>query len=188
MNRRMFRSALFLAVLLVAGLPAGEPLRSGPQIGSSKIPAFNPLNCSGANEGKRTCLVRLNGGNPVAMMFAREVNEPLTRLIKKIDEATDRNAKSQMGSFVVFLSDTITREQLKELARKERLKHCVLSLHAPEGPKGYNVAREAAITVVLYANRHVMANHAFRKGELNDAAIGKIMADVPKILPRAKTR
>ncbi|MBM4069206.1 MAG: hypothetical protein FJ271_09715 [Planctomycetes bacterium] len=181
-------SALCAAMLLVGVLSAGEALRSGPQVGSSKIPAFNPLNCTGAHEGKRTCLVRLNGGNPVAMIFARDVSAPLTRLIKMIDEATARNSKARMGSFVVFLSDTIGSKQLKELATRERLRHCVLSLHAPDGPKGYGLAREADVTVVPYRNRHVMANHAFRKGELNDAAISKILADVPKILPKAKAR
>lgn len=188
MKQRMIAAALCLAVLLVAGAPAGEALRSGPQVGSSKIPAFNPLNCTGANEGKRTCLVRLNGANPVAMIFAREVSDALMRLIKQIDIATDNNAQSQMGSFVVFLSDKISKEQLKELARKARLKHCVLSLYTPDGPKGYNIAREADVTVVLYTNRHVKANHAFRKGELNEAAITRILGDVPRILPKAKAR
>lgn len=188
MKYRMIATVLCLAVVLIVPVPAGEAIRSGPQVGSSKIPAFNPLNCTGPNQGKRTCLVRLNGANPVAMIFAREVSVPVTRLIKRIDEATERNAKAQMGSFVVFLSDTIGQDQLKEVAQKERLKRCVLSLHAPDGPKGYNVAKEADVTVVLYTNRHVKANHAFRRGELNDAAIARIIADVPKILPKAKTR
>ena len=47
-------------------------------------------------------------------------------------------------------------------------------------------AIDADITVVLYNNRKVMSNHAFKKGELNDAAISKILAEVPKILPEPK--
>jgi hypothetical protein len=116
------------------------------------------------------------------MIFAREVSDPLTSLVKKIDAANDKNKK--MNSFVVFLSDKEgLKDQLKSLASKEGLKHTVLALDNPAGPKGYDVAKEADITVVLYTSRTVKSNHAFRKGELNEKAIDKIMADIPKILP-----
>jgi len=39
------------------------------------------------------------------MIFAREVSDSLTSLVKKLDEATAKNSKSRMGSFVIFLSD-----------------------------------------------------------------------------------
>lgn len=121
------------------------------------------------------------------MIFAREVSDPLTSLVKKLDAVTDMNTKAKMGSFVVFLSDKEgLKDQLKELAKKETLKQLVLSIDNPAGPKGYEVAKEADITVVLYTGRNVKANHAFRKGELNDSAIEKILADVPKILEKKK--
>jgi hypothetical protein len=89
-----------------------------------------------------------------------------------------------MGSFVVFLSDDEDlKGKLKELAEKEKIQKCILSIDNPAGPKGYDIAKEADVTVVLYTKRNVKANHAFRKGELNDAAIEKIIADVAKILP-----
>jgi hypothetical protein len=126
----------------------------------------------------------MNGGNPVAMIFAREVSAPLTSLVKKIDAANVENKKKKMGSFVVFLSDKEgLKDELSKLAKTESLKHTVLSLDNPAGPKGYEVAKEADVTVVLYTNRKVVANHAFRKGELNEKAIDRIMADVPKIFP-----
>jgi len=126
----------------------------------------------------------MNGGNPVAMIFAREVSAPLTSLVKKIDAANIENKKKKMGSFVVFLSDKEgLKDELSKLAKTESLKHTVLSLDNPAGPKGYEVAKEADVTVVLYTNRKVVANHAFRKGELNEKAIDRIMADVPKIFP-----
>ena len=118
------------------------------------------------------------------MIFAREVSAPLTSLVKKIDAANIENKKKKMGSFVVFLSDKEgLKDELSKLAKTESLKHTVLSLDNPAGPKGYEVAKEADVTVVLYTNRKVVANHAFRKGELNEKAIDRIMADVPKIFP-----
>src|SRR6516165_2261673 len=126
----------------------------------------------------------MNGGNPVAMIFAREVSAPLTSLVKKIDAANVENKKKKMGSFVVFLSDKEgLKDELSKLPKTESLKHTVLSLDNPAGPKGYEVAKEADVTVVPYTNRKVVANHAFRKGELNEKAIDRIMADVPKIFP-----
>src|SRR5262245_15174826 len=121
------------------------------------------------------------------MIFAREVSDPLTSLVKKIDEATAANKSARMGSFVVFLTDDEgVDKKLKAMETKAGLKECVLSKDNPAGPAGYDVARDADITVVLYTNRTVKANYAFRKGELNDKAIERIVADIPKILSKKK--
>ena len=121
------------------------------------------------------------------MIFAREVSGPLTSLVKKIDAETAKNSKAKMGSFVVFMSeDEGLNDKLKSLAEKEGIKKLVFSIDNPAGPKAYAVSKDADITVVLYNQRKVMSNYAFKKGELNDAAISKILADVPKILPEKK--
>ena len=121
------------------------------------------------------------------MIFAREISDPLTSLVKKIDAATATNSKARMNSFVVFLSDSEgLKDDLKDLAKKESLKQTVLSIDNPAGPKGYNVSKDADVTVVLYSKRTVKSNYAFRKGELNEAAIERIIAEIPKILPEKK--
>jgi hypothetical protein len=90
-----------------------------------------------------------------------------------------------MGSFVVYLNDSEDlQKKLKAMAEKEGIKNCVLSVDNPAGPKGYEVAKDADVTVVLYTNRSVKANHAFRKGELKDKDIDAVVADVTKILPK----
>jgi hypothetical protein len=45
------------AALLVCSAFAAEDLKSGPQVGSTKIPAFNPLNVTGKQAGTKTCQV-----------------------------------------------------------------------------------------------------------------------------------
>ncbi|MBM3996264.1 MAG: hypothetical protein FJ303_19240 [Planctomycetes bacterium] len=121
------------------------------------------------------------------MIFAREVSDSLTSLVKKIDAATAKNSKAKMGSFVVFLSDDEKlNDNLKNLADKESIKKCVLSIDNPAGPKGYEVSKDADVTVVFYTGRKVVANHAFKKGELNSAAIDRVLADLPKIFPAPK--
>lgn len=116
------------------------------------------------------------------MIFAREVSDSLTSLVKQLDAETAKHSKDKMGSFVVFLSDDEKlSDKLESLTKKEGIKKTILSIDNPAGPPGYNVAKDADITVVLYNKRVVVANHAFKRGGLNDAAITKIMADVPKI-------
>src|SRR5262245_10627918 len=118
------------------------------------------------------------------MIFAREVGEPLTSLVKQIDQATAKNNGCKMGSFVVFLSDDEKLEKkLKELAKKEKLQHTVLTIDNPAGPKGYDIAKDADVTVVLYTHRNVKANYAFRKGELKSQDVMAIVKDISKILP-----
>ena len=118
------------------------------------------------------------------MIFAREINDGLTSLVKKIDAATDKNSDCRMGSFVVFCSDEEGLEKkLKDLADKEKFKHIVLTIDNPAGPKNYEIAKDAEVTVVLYTQQNVKANYAFKKGELKDADINKIVSGVSKILP-----
>ncbi len=116
-------------------------------------------------------------------IFAREIDDTLTGLVKKVDEATTKNAKKDMGSFVIFLDKSEEFEKkVKELGEKAKLKETVLALDNPAGPKGYEIAKEASVTVLLYVGRKVVANYAFEKGKLKDADIDKIMKDLPKIL------
>ena len=50
------------------------------------------------------------------MIFAREVSDNLTSLVKKIDAETAKNKKAKMGSFVVFISqDEKLGDKLKDL-------------------------------------------------------------------------
>ena len=121
------------------------------------------------------------------MIFAREVSDSLTSLVKQIDAETAKNKGAKMGSFVVFLSDDEKLgDVVKALAEKEGIKNTIFSIDNPAGPKGYEVAKNADITVVLYSKQKVESNHSFKKGELNSKAIEAIVADVPKILPAKK--
>ncbi len=118
------------------------------------------------------------------MIFAREITDDLTSLVKKIDAETGKNKSARMGSFVVFLSnDEGMEEKLKDLVKKEGLKHTILTLDNPAGPRAYNITKDADVTVVLYNKRTVKANHAYKKGEFKAKDIGTITKDISKILP-----
>lgn len=183
----MRKTAITLSssLLLVAAVVASEGLMSGPQVGQKVPGPFEPMNVTGSSAGQKHCLFCENGSNPVAMIFAREASEPVVTLIKKIDAATAQHQDQKMGSFVVFLTDRDGLDKdLKELAEREQIKHTVLSIDKPEGPTKYKVAPNADVTVVLYTDRTVKANHAFAKGELTEAKIDQILSDLPKIFEK----
>ena len=119
------------------------------------------------------------------MIFARQISNGLTSLVKKIDAATVQHADCDMGSFVVFCGDVDDLEKdLKALDKKEKFKSVVLAIDNPSGPQDYNVAQDAEVTVVLYTKGKVMANHAFKKGELKSADVEKIVKDIDLIVPK----
>lgn len=120
--------------------------------------------------------------NPVVMVFARETSAGLTSLVKKIDAATVANQDKNMCSFVVFLSDDEKlADVLKAFAKKEEIKQTILATDNVAGPPGYNIAKDADITVIMYNERKVEVNQAFRKGALNAGLLQKLMARLPKI-------
>jgi len=121
------------------------------------------------------------------VIFAREVSDSLTSLVKKIDAATVDHSKQHMGSFVVFCNDDEgLKEKLKDLAKKEKLQDIILTIDQPTGPEKYKISKDADVTVILYDNRVVKANYAFKKGELKDADIEKILKGVDKMVSDEK--
>jgi hypothetical protein len=185
MMKLRFASVLMVFAFVFGAVLAAEPIKSGPQVGDDVPGPFHPLNVTGAKAGEKNCLFCQNGQNPVVMIFAREQTDDLTALIKKVDACTEQNKDAKMGSFVVYLNDSEgLSDQLKKVAEKENIKNTILSIDNPAGPKSYNVSKEADVTVVLYVNRVVKANRAFRKDELKDKDIELIVADVPKILAK----
>jgi len=120
------------------------------------------------------------------MVFAREISDPLTGLVKKVDEV-NKEKGSKMGSVVVFLSDDEALEKaVKGLAEKEKVQKTTLMLANPTGPPDYNINKKADVTVLLYVGKTVKVNRAYMKGEFKAADIDEIVKDLPKILDTEK--
>src|SRR3954464_11400631 len=101
MTRNLLAAA---AVVVLGGVVFAAEIKSGPQTGEKVPGPFHPLNVTGEDAGKQACLYCKNGENPVAMVFARSATPETAKLLKKLDEATAKNSKCEMGSFAVFLS------------------------------------------------------------------------------------
>jgi hypothetical protein len=162
---------------------AAEPIKSGLQAGEQITTVFEPLNLNGPHANEPHCLVCENGQSPVAMILARDVSEPLLRLLAKLDAACVRHSRQELGSFVVFFDAAEPlQEKLIAFAEKAMLKKLIVSAEAEKQIPEYKAAAEAEVTVFLYTRHQVKVNFAFRKGELSDAAIDDVIAALPKIL------
>src|ERR1051325_9384758 len=149
MSRRLLAMSALGLVLAISGVYAGGgTLKSGPQAGKDVPGPFHPLNVTGESAGKKACLYCSNGGNPVAVVFAREATPEVTKLLKQLDDATVKNAGKSMGSYAVFCSDKDGLDKaLTKLAADQKLTKLVLSIDNPTGPKEYKISKDAEVTV-----------------------------------------
>jgi hypothetical protein len=73
--------------------------------------------------------------------------------------------------------------KLEELAKKEGIKNVPLTIFDGEaGPGSYKIAKDADVTVLMWKNTKVQANHAFAKGKLNEKGIKAVVEDTKSIL------
>jgi hypothetical protein len=126
----------------------------------------------------------------VTLVFARQMSEPLTSLVKRIDEAVSAAGKQPrpLGAFAILLDKADGLDaQLRATAESQGLKHVFLGIGVP--PKDYEVSSDADVTVVVYSverrrQQKVTANFAFRKGELDAAKIAAIEQAVTAVMPK----
>lgn len=175
-------------VLIALAIPAGcgfsaeggpPALKSGPQLGES-VASFYVRTVTGPLKGKSVCYVCRNADRPVAMVFFREVTPELKTLLKGIDRLVDAHRAEGLRSFAVFTA----RESkdllptLQTLAFDEKLELPLAISASGESPAGYDLAADATVTVILYRDQKVVANFAYRKGELTAAEIRRVCDSV----------
>jgi hypothetical protein len=174
---------ILTTALLLPGSLHAEPIQSGPQVGQKVPGPFAPLNITGPNAGEKCCQYCKNGSRPVVAVFAREATPAVIQLIKTIDNSVAANREQGLGSYVVFCSDAEgLGRQLQDVAQKQRLQHVVLTQYKAGGPEKYRLSPAADVTVLVYQQFTVKANHAFRNGELTEAAIGSVAADIARMM------
>jgi hypothetical protein len=180
--------------LLIVGDPLSRPWANiakvqvdGVTAGEKVSGNFHVLFLNGDHAGAKRCPVELKGYDLTALLFARDISDPLIALVRKIDRQLDKAPargpdKNRRGVFVVFTSDDpALKRWLQELIVKEKLKHVLLCFGTDKALEKYEIAEESAQTVVIYQDRLVKANHAFRKGELDTGwadVILKALAEV----------
>lgn len=182
-------TGLAFAFGLLASARAAE-FKSGPQVGDL-VGAFTVEKAAGAADdgvavGDQLCYRCRMGNRPMVMVFAHTPDAQLAALVKQLDKVVADNKEKKMGSFVSLLGDM--PDHLKAAAKSfvEKNKIENIAFVVPEenkaGPSDYNLNDKADITVLIYRQGKVEANHALAAGGLSDDEIKKIIADTGKIL------
>jgi hypothetical protein len=173
----------FLMLALPLTLAAADPCVSGVPVGKRPSP-YSFLIATGPQRGQQTCYIceQHEGGKPSVVVFAKTLSDPLARLMSKLEAA--RPAKDDRG-FKTWLTHTTATADLDRLAKwaqDQGLKGVPVGAYEDvDGPPAYTLAKDADVTVMLFVKEKVVANFAFRRGELTDKAIETIMKSVPKL-------
>ncbi len=181
------RPLCVLTCILACGLvSADEPCKSGLQPSQRPGP-YSSLVAVGPQRGQQHCFICEAADRPVVIVFARSLSEPLGRLAGGIDRAIAANKAVELRGWVTFLSEDQTALDPKVVhwAQAHAIKNVPLGVFEDTvGPPTYRLNRDADVTVLLAVKQRVVANFAFRPGELNDAAVADVLKAIPRIVQK----
>jgi hypothetical protein len=186
MTRIHLSLALILAFTLT--LHAADPCVSGVPVGKRPGP-YSFLVATGQQRGQQTCYIceQHENNKPAAVVFARTLSDPLSKLLSKLDEAGTAPMAKDSGYKVwcTQLADKADLDALAKWAQKQGLKSVPIgAFEDADGPPSYKLNKEADVTVMLFTKQKVVANFAFRAGELDDKQIDEIVKTVPKLFEK----
>ena len=181
----MTRRSPIVVLSLLAGLALADEgaFRSGLQVGED-VPQFYVRAITGPLKGKSVCYVCRNGDRPVVMVLARQIDPELRKLLKQLDGTVDARRAVGLRCFGVFVGPEGRQlaPDIQTLAFDEKLDlPLTLAVTSSEGPAGQNLNPDAALTVVLYRELKVVANFAYRNGQLTPADRAAILKQVERL-------
>ena len=184
--RRFLRTRRgLLAVAVLVSLSGAEPCASGVPVGQRPGP-YSFLVATGPQRGQQTCYICETADKPAAVIFARRLSEPLAKLLLKCDAAVAEQPKDAMRAWMTVLGEkTVSLDELAKWSKEVGLKQAPVGVFDdPDGPPSYKLHPDAEVTVLLFVKQKVLANFAFRPGELDDAAIAKVAETLPKLVEK----
>jgi hypothetical protein len=179
----MIRTLAVIVLLAALSIAAADPCKSGPQPNQRPGP-YSALVSVGKERGTQHCYVCEAGDKPMVIIFARTATDPLGKLVKQIDGAVKEHKAADLRAWVTFLAEDQTKldPHVAKWAQAHAISNVPCAVFEDTvGPPAYLLAKEADVTVILSVKQKVVANFAYRAGELNDAAIAEIAKSIPKI-------
>jgi hypothetical protein len=166
--------------------PKGNPLAVGKDVPGP----FHPYNVTGPRKGNFHCVISDHGMDPMVLLFVQDLrfSEPLKDLLRRLDNAVEKNPKLRLGCAAVFLTDDLKdvvgeddkreemAQQLADLGNDLKLKHVVLALDTKSDVEKYDLEREeAAYTLVLYRKFRILAGEALPRDKLTPEKVDEVM-------------
>lgn len=127
------------------------------------------------------------------LIVARDLSEPLTSLVKKIDAKVNEAApkyhgsqNARLGAYLIVPVSQGKEQQLQSLGAREAIKRVSLCIGAL--PPRYEINPDVDVTVIIYSpgrrGNPVTANFALRTFELDQARSDAIVAALGNVLPK----
>ncbi len=182
MTRTAFAALLFASAAAVAA----DPVTSGLPVGKRPGP-YSFLVATGPQRGQPTCYVceQHEGGKPAAVVFARSLSDPLGKLLAKLEAAGAGKDATGYKVWMTQVTPTADLDALATWAQKQGLKGVpVGAFEGADGPPAYRLSPDADVTVMLFVKTQVVANFAFRKGELTDKTVEQVVAATPQLFKK----
>jgi hypothetical protein len=166
-------------LFFVTSLVADEPLlKSGLAVGQKPGPYAFVL-ATGPQRGQAFCYICDTADKPAAIIFARSLTEPLGKLAARLDQAAADGVVPQFRAWLTLLDDGKRPDLERRLVAwglQHALKTMPLGIFEDEvGPPSYRLSHEAQATVLLFVKQKVVANFAFRAGDITDAKIAEVI-------------
>jgi hypothetical protein len=176
---------LIALLLLCSAAVAADPCVSGVPVGKRPGP-YSFLVATGPEKGKQTCYICEQADKPTAVVFARTLGDPLGKLLAGLDAETAARKDSGFKAWMTQLTATADLDKLSEWAKTQGVKTTpVGGFEDADGPPAYKLHADADVTVLLFVKQKVVANFAFRGGELTDESVKEVLKSVPKLFEKA---
>jgi hypothetical protein len=145
--------------------------------------------CTGEQRGKTHCYICETADRPAVIVFARSLSAPLGKLAAGLDKALATYKKNELRAWVTLLHDdqSVLDPEVLKWAKKHAVKTTPVGVFEDvDGPPSYRLHKSADVTILLAVKQKVVANFAFRAGELKDKQVAEVLEAIPRITAPAK--
>jgi hypothetical protein len=163
---------------------AEEPCTSGLKPGQRPGP-YTALVATGPERGQLHCYICETGDRPGVIVFARELSDALGKLVARLDQAVAEHKKAELRAWVTFLADDQPALDPKVVrwGQQHAIRNVPLAVFEDAGgPPSYRLAKDADVTVLLFVKQKVVANFAFRAGDLTEGRADEVVKNLPRIV------
>jgi hypothetical protein len=190
---------VLVGALALPGLAAA--LKSGPQPGQRPLP-FTSNAITGEHRGQQHCYICELKDEPAILIFARKQDAPTARLLRDLRDALREHSDKKLFGWLVFLANpdpsadtgaqtsgaSAMERSALEFARRNNATTLPLTvLDDPQGPPGYRIAPDAAVTLLFFRRGKIVANRAYRDREWTMEAAGSALRDLRVLLAAPAT-
>lgn len=173
-----------MTILALTLALAADPCASGVPVGKRPGP-YSFLVATGPQRGQQTCYICEQADKPTAVVFARTLSDPLGKLLARLDAETVARKDAGFKAWMTQLAGDADLEALAKWSQAQGLKNVpVGAFEDADGPPAYTLSPHADVTVLLFVRQKVVANFAFRPGELTDDAVAGVAKAVPKLFEK----